>query len=86
MVALGKLMKYLKKKRPEIVEGDWFFQWDSVPVYTTTIVRSWLYLPGLALIDFFLLRKVKEELAGLHLFQESLKNAWEGVLWSLPPP
>jgi hypothetical protein len=25
MVALGKLRKYLKKKRPEIVEGDWFF-------------------------------------------------------------
>jgi hypothetical protein len=49
-------------------------------------VAAHVYLPGLALIDFFLLRKVKEELAGLHLFQESLKNAWEGVLWSLPPP
>jgi hypothetical protein len=27
-----------------------------------------------------LFRKVKEELAGLHLTQESLKNAWEGVM------
>ncbi len=30
-------------------------------------------------MDFFLFRKVKEELAGFHLTQEILKDAWEGV-------
>jgi hypothetical protein len=29
--------------------------------------------------EFFMFKKVKEELAGLHLSQESLKNTWEGV-------
>ncbi len=33
--------------------------------------------------DFFLLRKVKEGLAGQSLDQESFKNAWEGVRRSL---
>jgi hypothetical protein len=28
-------------------------------------------------VDFFLLRKVKEQLAGLRLTQENLKSAWE---------
>jgi hypothetical protein len=35
--------------------------------------------PDLAPADFFLFRKVKEELDGLHLSQESFKSAWEGV-------
>jgi hypothetical protein len=30
-----------------------------------------------------LFRRVKEELAGLRLTPESLKNTWEGVLWSI---
>ncbi len=38
------------------------------------------YLPDLAPADFFLFRKVKEALAGITLDQESLKNAWEGVI------
>jgi hypothetical protein len=38
------------------------------------------YSPDLVPADFFLFRKVKEELAGLHLTQDSLKSAWEGVM------
>jgi histone-lysine N-methyltransferase SETMAR len=38
------------------------------------------YSPDLAPADFFLFRKVKEALAGITLDQESLKNAWEGVV------
>jgi hypothetical protein len=30
--------------------------------------------------DFFLFIKVKKELAGLHLTQDSLKSNWEGVV------
>jgi hypothetical protein len=37
------------------------------------------YSPDLAPVDFFLFQKVKEQLAGLHLTQESLRSVWEGV-------
>jgi hypothetical protein len=33
------------------------------------------YSPDFAPVDFFLFRKKKEQLAGLHLTQESLKSA-----------
>jgi len=36
-------------------------------------------LLGLAPANLFLLKKVKEELAGLSFNQDSLKNNWEGV-------
>ena len=38
------------------------------------------YSPDLAPADFFLFRKVKEELAGLSLTADSLKQTWEGVI------
>jgi histone-lysine N-methyltransferase SETMAR len=90
LVVLGKFMVHLRKKRPEMTKGNWFFHWDNTPVPTATIVKTgWTprrssYFPTppnspeLAPADFFLFRKVKEELAGLHLTQESLKIAWEG--------
>jgi hypothetical protein len=34
-------------------------------------------------VDFFLFWKVKEQLAGLHLIQESLKSPWEGVMHTI---
>jgi hypothetical protein len=37
-------------------------------------------LLDLALADFFLFWKVKEELAGIALAPESLKKIWEGVV------
>jgi hypothetical protein len=33
----------------------------------------------LAPADFFLFQNVKEQLAGLHLTQDSLNSPWEGV-------
>jgi hypothetical protein len=36
-------------------------------------------LPDLASADFFLFRKVNEQLAGFHVTQESLRSVWEGV-------
>jgi hypothetical protein len=41
------------------------------------------YSPDLAPADFFLFRKVKEQLAGLNLTQESLKSTWEGVMCTI---
>ena len=65
---------------------EWFFHWDNAPVHTTAIVQDWFtahaiqlldqppYSPDLAPADFFLFKKVKEELAGLTLTQQSLKK------------
>jgi hypothetical protein len=38
------------------------------------------YSPDLALVDFLLFRRVKEALTGITVDQDSLKNAWEGVI------
>jgi hypothetical protein len=38
------------------------------------------YSPDPALADFFLFPRVKAELAGLTLTQETFKNTWEGVV------
>jgi histone-lysine N-methyltransferase SETMAR len=85
IIVLGKFMKHLRIKRPEMVEQELLLHWDNAPVLTAE-VKNWLaaraiqvlqhpsYLPDLAPADFFLFRKVKEELASLHLTQESLKS------------
>jgi hypothetical protein len=93
--ALGTFMKHFKKKRPEMASREWFFHWDNVPVHTAAVVQDWLaankiqvlehqpYSPDLALVDYFLFRRVKEELAGLRLTPGTLKNTWEGVVRSI---
>ena len=89
--ALAVFWKKLKKKRPQMAAGDWFFHWDNAPVHTAAIVQDWLaarevqvlphppYSPDLAPADFFFFPKMKEELAGRHLDQKSFKKAWDGV-------
>jgi hypothetical protein len=81
LAALGKFLKNLKKKRPRMVQQEWFLHWDNVPVYTAAVVPYRLaaraiqvlplptYLPNLASADFFLFMKVMVELAGLCLSQ-----------------
>jgi histone-lysine N-methyltransferase SETMAR len=90
--ALGTFMQHLKKKRPAMVSQEWFFHWDNAPVHTAAVVKTWLaanniqllqhppYSPDLAPADFFLFRRVKEELAGVRLTPETIKTAWEGVV------
>jgi len=92
VMTLGKFMKNLKKKRPIMVEQEWFFHWDNAPVHTAAVVKDWLaansvkmlqhppYSPDLAPADFFLFRRVKEELAGHTLSQDTIKKTWEGVM------
>ena len=69
--------------------------WDNALVHIAAVVKDWFttnglqllelppYSPDLAPADFFLFRRVKEDLANLSLNQESLKNAWEGVTRSI---
>jgi len=68
---------------------------DNTLVHIAAIFKDWFaanalqlleqppYLPDLALADFFLFRRVKEELAGLSSDQNCLKSAWEGVTRSI---
>jgi histone-lysine N-methyltransferase SETMAR len=92
---LDVFMRHFKKKRPVMAEQPWFFHWDNAPVHTAAIVQDWLvahdvqvlrhppYSPDLAPADFFLFRRVKEELAGITLDHSSLKKEWEGVTRSI---
>jgi histone-lysine N-methyltransferase SETMAR len=89
--ALGNFLKQLKKKRPEMMEQEWWFHWDNAPVHTAAVVKEWFaahniqrlehppYSPDLASADFFLFRRVKKELAGRSLDEGTLKKTWEGV-------
>ena len=90
--ALGRFQKVFKQKRPETAAGEWYFHWDNAPVHTAAVVRDWLaahnyqmiqhppYLPDLAPADFFLFPKVKEQLAGITLTQQSFRSTWDRVL------
>jgi hypothetical protein len=92
---LDVFMRHFRKKRPVMAEQPWFFHWDNAPVHTAAIVQDWLvahdvqvlhhppYMPDLAPTDFFLFRRVKEELAGVTLDQNSLKKELEGVTRSI---
>jgi hypothetical protein len=42
LVVLGKFMVHLRKKRPEMTKGSWFFHWDNSPVHTAAVVKNWL--------------------------------------------
>jgi transposase len=90
--ALGTFLKNLRKKRPEIVKGEWFLHWDNAPVHSAKVVQEFLakksikllshppYSPDLAPADYFLFPKLKKELAGFTITQEEFKKEWEGVL------
>jgi histone-lysine N-methyltransferase SETMAR len=86
LVVLGKFMVHLRKKWPEMRKGNWFLHLDNTPIHNAAFVKNWLatkeiqllphppYSPDLAPGDFFLSREVKEQLAGLHMTQGSLKS------------
>ena len=69
--------------------------WNNALVHIAALAKDWYttnglqlleftpYWPDLAPADFFLLWRVKEELACLSLDQHSLKNALEGVTRSM---
>jgi hypothetical protein len=92
---LCRFWKNLLLKRSKMMSKQWFFHWDNTPVHTATVVKSWFiahsiqqleqlpYSPDLVPAYFFLLRKVKEGLAGHSLDQGSIKDTWEGVMRSL---
>ncbi len=64
---------------------EWFFHWDNAPFHTAgansiQLLQHPHYSPDLALANFFLFRRVKEELAGIRLTPETIKTSCEGVI------
>ena len=90
--ALGKFFKVFRQKRPVMAEQEWFFDWDNALVHTAAVVRDWItakgfvllehppYSPDLAPADFFLFPKIKNQLAGRTLTQETFQKSWEGMV------
>jgi hypothetical protein len=84
-------MKSFQMNRPEMAQGNWIFHWDNSPVHTTVKnrpgqFRCWHTAP----IHLSLRKgtsacsgKLKEELAGVHLSHESVKNAWDEAVWGI---
>jgi histone-lysine N-methyltransferase SETMAR len=78
-----------------MVEQEWWFHWDNAPVHTAAVIQHWFaalsiqrlehppYSPDLAPGDFFLFKRVKEELAGQSLEEGTLKTTWERVVRSI---
>ncbi len=49
--ALGTFLKILRKKRPQMVAGDWLFHWDNAPVHTAAKVTDFMEARGIKLIE-----------------------------------
>jgi Transposase (partial DDE domain) len=41
IMVLGKFMEHLRKKRPLLLEEEWWFHWDNAPVHTAVKVKEW---------------------------------------------
>jgi len=88
--SLRRFLKIYKKKRPNKASQDWFLHWDNAPAHSAAAVQTFIaeksiktiahppYSPDLAPADF-LFSKVKSELAGKTLTQDTFKKSWEGA-------
>ncbi len=39
--AIDNFLKQLKNKRPGMVEQEWWFHWDNVPVHISAVIQQW---------------------------------------------
>jgi hypothetical protein len=86
--ALQEFLRKLRKKRPELVDGEWFLHWDNAPINYPKAVQDYLTKKGvkviehppysfdLAAADFFLFPKLKKELAGISLAPGDFRKEW----------
>jgi histone-lysine N-methyltransferase SETMAR len=49
--ALSRFLAVFKKKRLNMVAGEWFFHWDNALVYTTAVVKDWMAAKDFRLIE-----------------------------------
>jgi histone-lysine N-methyltransferase SETMAR len=92
ITALGRFLKTFKQKRQVMASQDWFLHWDNAPAHTATVVQEFLaaksiktiahppYSPDLAPADYFLFPRVKTELAGVSLNQDTFRTGWMRAL------
>jgi hypothetical protein len=78
--ALGKFMKILRKKRPEMAASNWLFQWDNALVHTAVMVINWMAARQIRLIENPLYAL---DQAGFILTQDTFKKEWESTVWSI---
>ena len=93
--SLRRFLKIYKDKRSARAGQDWFLHWDNAPVHSAAVVQQFLadrsiktiahppYSPDLAPADFFLFPKVKNDLAGKTLTQDTFRSSWEGAIKKL---
>ena len=93
---LAAFDKSLKKKRPELVQREWFFHFDNAPTHTAKVIKEWLarkkynvlpqapYSPDLAPADFFFFPKVKDVIAGTLIEGNSVRTEWERAVNTIP--
>jgi [histone H3]-lysine36 N-dimethyltransferase SETMAR len=94
--ALQEFLRKLRKKRPELVDGEWFLHWDNARVHSAKAVQDYLtkrgvkviehppYSPDLAPADFFLFPTLKKELAGITLAPGDFRKEWGRLLKTIP--
>ena len=90
--ALGKFMKIFRQKRFIMASEDWFLHWCNVATHSATILQIFLFANYMQVIAhspdvsylmsayFFLLSKVKSELASISMAQDAFKSTWEGTI------
>ena len=78
-----------------MVRREWFFHWDNARVHTAAVVEEFVakksiqlidhppYSPDLAPAALFLFPKIKTDLAGTTMTQNSFKKTWDGVLGTI---
>lgn len=93
---MGKFLRVLRRKRPDLIERGWFLHWDNAPVHTAKATMDFLdgkgvkvlphapYSPDLASADFWLFPTVKAALAGVTIKSSSVRTDWERVCGGLP--
>jgi histone-lysine N-methyltransferase SETMAR len=94
--AQARFPKVFREKRPIMLSQEWFLHWDNTLVHTAASVQNYLTAKGVQMIchlpysldlapsDFILFERVKSELAGLSMTQESFQKSGEGIIQSIP--
>lgn len=91
--ALKLFWRRLRLKRPELHKNGFIFHWDNAPVHTARKVMEFLdkkanvemlehppYSLDLAPADYFLFPRVKADLAGDYMDEQTFKIKWDGAI------
>ncbi len=93
--ALASFLKVFREKMLIILSQDRFLHSDNALIHTAAAVQQYLVVKGVQTIhrpsyfsnlipaNFFLFPRMKSEMAGLSLTQESFQKSWEVVFWTI---